>query len=483
MLYSATRFPQQRAALSSEGPKGRVVSKGRSSFRIHYALMLLLVMWGFLEGAFLALQAIGRRLNTWQYQPIETRILTPEQRDLILKMLSGEGYVRLDAELGWTNAAGGGSKDGLYRINVQELRADREYSQDVPSGKVRLATYGDSFTFGAFVKVEETWQSQLESANPQIEILNYGVSGYGPDQAYLRYARSRGQPDTDVVVIGYMSENIARLVNRFRPFYIPLEKFVFSKPRFELDEDENLILLENPLTTPDDYRRLLSDPGEVLAELAEHDYWAEVRNHSSSVDVLPSTRVFKILLYHLRRRAHPDHFYESDGTYRVTSPAYRILVSVMEKFYRAVEERGQIPIVLIYPRIEEGNGVPSYEPLLTFLESRGMRYVDVLPGLIEEVGVSNLPELYFDDHLNARGNGIVAREMTRRLQEIGEDEPRVRAGFRPESLRHPSRPVRLTPGTALHQLTVQHQPAFRPKALCDEIRVDGGDEVGGLVPF
>ncbi len=401
-----------------------MVSKGGPPATLRYALLLLLLMWGVFEGALQGLLAVGRRMDKWDYRPISTRSLTPEQRDLVLQMLSGRGYVRLDAELGWTNAAGGRSKDGRYQINGQELRAERLFSRDIPPGKIRLATFGDSFTFGALVSADETWQAQLEASNPWIEILNFGVNGYGPDQAFLRYEQTIDQLDANVVVIGYMSENIARLVNRFRPFYMPLDEMVFSKPRFELGEGDALTLLENPLRTPDDFRKLLSEPGEVLSELAERDYWAHVRNQSSFVDMLPSLRVAKILLYHVRHRTDPDSLFEPDHTYRVASSAYRILVAVMERFYRAIEERKQIPIVLIYPRIEDRNGVPCYAPLLSYLESKGMRYVDVLPELIKEVGRSHVPELYFDGHLNGRGNGIVAREMARRLREFGIGEPR-----------------------------------------------------------
>ncbi len=402
-----------------------MANKGRPPARLRYALILLFLMWGVLEGALLGLLAVGRRMNAWEYRPISTRSLTPEQRNLVLQMLSGEGYVRLDAKLGWTNAAGRRSKNGQYQINGQELRAERLFSGEIPPGKTRLATYGDSFTFGALVSADETWQAQLEALNPRIEILNFGVNGYGPDQALLMYEQTIGQFDANVVVIGYMSENIARLVSRFRPFYAPMELAVFSKPRFELGEGDTLRLLENPLRTPDDYQKLLSEPAEVLSELAEHDYWAQVRNQSSFLDVLPSARVAKILLYRARRGTDPDRLFDPDRTYRVASPAYRILVAVMERFYSTVEGRQQIPIVLIYPRLEDGNGAPGYTPLLSYLESKGMRYVDVLPALIKEVGRSHLPELYFDRHLNGRGNGIVAREMARRLREFGIGEPRL----------------------------------------------------------
>jgi hypothetical protein len=388
------------------------------SSRVRNASIVLLLMWGIVEAGLWGLLAFGRRMDKWDYRPIDTRALTPEQRSLVLQMLSGEGYIRLDPSLGWTSAAGGRSKDGLYRINGQELRADRLYTQHVPPGTLRLAAFGDSFTFGAFVDNAQTWEAQLEASDPRIEVLNYGVNGFGPDQAYLRYEQTAGHLGADVVVIGYMSENLARLVNRFRPYYIPLEKVVCSKPRYELGADDALTLLDNPLKTPEDYQRLLSDPGDVLPELAEHDYWAQMRNERAFVDILPSVRVVKILLHHLRRRVSEERIFETDGTYHVGSPAYRILVAVLERFYRSVEARSQIPIILIYPRLEDGNGRPSYAPLLTDLDSRHMRHIEVLPELVKEVGGSHLADLYFDGHLNAKGNGIVARQVARSLHEL-----------------------------------------------------------------
>jgi hypothetical protein len=396
----------------------------RSPAGVRNVVALLLLMWAVFEGGLLGLLAAGRRMNLWEYRPISTRSLTPEQKDILQRMLAGEGFLREDAELGWTNRPGGASRDGLYHLNDQGIRAARHAAREIPPGKIRLTSYGDSFTFGAFVRDDETWQAQLEAAHPGIEALNLGVNGYGPDQAFLRYERTAGELDANVVVIGFMSENIGRVVSRFRPFYIPLEELICSKPRYLLGESGELTLLPNPLRSADDYRRLLSAPGDVLPALAEHDYWAEIRSRDSVLDVLPSVRVAKILLYHLRHRTHPDNLFDADDTYRVASPAYRILVKVLEKFYEAVEARGQAPIVLIYPRLEDASATrPSYAPLLSFLESKSMRHVEVLPELMEKVGRSHVSDLYFDGHLNARGNGIVATLMARSLHEFGLDGP------------------------------------------------------------
>ena len=65
----------------------------------------------------------------------------------------------------------------------------------------------------------ESWGERLDSRIPEIEVLNFGVGAYGPGQAYLRYRKEAGPFHPDIVVIGFMSANIKRTVNTFRPFY------------------------------------------------------------------------------------------------------------------------------------------------------------------------------------------------------------------------------------------------------------------------
>ena len=56
----------------------------------------------------------------------------------------------------------------------------------------------------------------------KIEVLNLGVGGYGTDQAYLKYILTKKNLDADMVLIGYMSDNLNRNVNTFRTFYTTL---------------------------------------------------------------------------------------------------------------------------------------------------------------------------------------------------------------------------------------------------------------------
>src|SRR6267154_1898539 len=82
---------------------------------------------------------------------------------------------------------------GSYvRINSDGLR-DREHAKSKPADTVRIAVLGDSFTEAMHVPMEQTFCSVLErklqecNAFPgkKVEVINFGVSGYGTGQELL----------------------------------------------------------------------------------------------------------------------------------------------------------------------------------------------------------------------------------------------------------------------------------------------------------
>ena len=79
-----------------------------------------------------------------------------------------------------------------------------------------ISAYGDSFVFGADVEPDESFPHQLSVLMGRA-VNNYGVAGYGPDQAVLRLERdlSLGHRP-EIVILGMASENIAGVVNVIR---------------------------------------------------------------------------------------------------------------------------------------------------------------------------------------------------------------------------------------------------------------------------
>src|SRR5215208_4377511 len=202
--------------------------------------------------------------------PTDTLLPFPSNSDRVEQIVAGDTYLRFDGYLGWAPAPNfvRRSSGQVFRTNSVGMRAEREYPFDAPAGVARIAAFGDSFTYCAEVTQDACWVPQLESAWPGTEILNYGVIGYGPDQAWLRYQRDGRSYSPCAVLIGYFVEDIDRVVNRFRPFIDPNDSVVLSKPRFLLD-GEGLKLLPNPTTDP----RQLGDPGYVERVLGPHDAW------------------------------------------------------------------------------------------------------------------------------------------------------------------------------------------------------------------
>src|SRR5207249_3786660 len=113
----------------------------------------------------------------------------------------------------------------------------------IPSpGVRRILAYGDSFTHCEDVEIQDCWTSRLEQLLPGTEILNLGVNGYAPDQAWLRYRRDGAAWRPCAVLIGSMVENINRVVNRFRPFYSPTVELPLAKPRFVVEQGRPVLL-------------------------------------------------------------------------------------------------------------------------------------------------------------------------------------------------------------------------------------------------
>ena len=69
------------------------------------------------------------------------------------------------------------SKQIEWRINSQGLRSDQNINNKFDD-IFRIATYGDSETFGWSVDLQDTWQEHMQNQDQSIEVINFGVPGY-----------------------------------------------------------------------------------------------------------------------------------------------------------------------------------------------------------------------------------------------------------------------------------------------------------------
>lgn len=309
--------------------------------------------------------------------PLAARFrLDPVPRERLERVLAGrEPYYPFDAELGWSVRPNG--RLPLYRANAQAIRADREYPPAPPPGVLRIAAFGDSFVHGTEVGNSDVWTARLERLDPGLEALNFGVGGYGPDQAWLRYRRDGRAFQPHVVVIGYMTENLARSVNRFRPFYAPRQPEPRGKPRFAL-RDGRLALLPNPLPSLDAYRALLADEPAVLARIGEGDFYWETLHRPTPLGWLPSVRLLRAA-----RASRSDTRIWIDGAYNPRSEAFAVTAAVLEAFYDDALAAGSVPLVVVFARREDfarrERGAPdAWAPLRERLAAAGVTSLDAI---------------------------------------------------------------------------------------------------------
>jgi hypothetical protein len=399
--------------------------------KLVFSLVLLAFLWLLVELAcWGGLWALDRYKGI-EYTPALVQTLSDKHRGILEAHLGGSSsYVISDPELGWTIRPGAAKRG--YRANRYGIRADREYELQPPPGVLRLAAFGDSFTHASDVPNGQAWERRLEEMRPGTEALNFGVPGFEPGQALLRYRREGVRFHPHIVLIGFMSENINRVVNTFRPFYFPKSGVPFTKPRFAL-RGGRLVLIPNPIRSADGYRELLRSPETVLPRLGKDDYFYQRNSKRNPLDFLPSVRFASIFA---DQYLHQPTF--RGGVYNTSSEAYRVTVAVLDTFYKEAAQNGSLPIIVLFPERREirnrreGKTV-VYKPLLDELHRGGYRVIDLLDGFQRYDPQGEMMQKKFI-HYPKSGNRMVARTILDYLEQNRLTDPeQVRAALKKEN--------------------------------------------------
>ncbi|MDB3906536.1 SGNH/GDSL hydrolase family protein, partial [Crocinitomicaceae bacterium] len=97
-----------------------------------------------------------------------------------------------------------------FRTNRFGMR-DKSYAVSKPKDVFRIAVVGDSYSMAAGVKEGESFHSLVEKKfnkhGKKIEILNFGVSGYGMDQYITVLKDHLWKFEPDAIIIGFCSYN------------------------------------------------------------------------------------------------------------------------------------------------------------------------------------------------------------------------------------------------------------------------------------
>ncbi len=389
--------------------------------------ILLLVTVALVEGAArVALAVVAPRIGM---DVRSTNAIFAEQSARVRTLLDDTEREVIDSTLGWRYRPG--YRNGADAVTAQGLRGDRLYDSLPPAGVLRFAAFGDSFVYGNEVGNADSWTAIVEQEAPRIEALNFGVGGYGVDQAYLRYLADGQRFSPHVVAMGFIADDLRRLVNVYRRF-VDSREVALAKPRFVLDGGQQLVLLPNPLPTRSAYEGVLANPASVK-RLGEHDHWYDAAVYENpAYDVSGTVRLAVAAWSRVRNRyLDADRLYLGEEL-NENSEAFRIQLVLFDRFLAAARERGVEPVILLFPdrlsleRRRAGSGT-IYAPMARQLAARGAPVVDLAEAFAtvtdEPVDSWFMP----GGHYSRRGNEIVASHVRARLESFRPGSPGVAA--------------------------------------------------------
>lgn len=384
-----------------------------------FALVLVALL---LVGAELVLWAAGPTLYRTagiDMQRVAT-VLEDQTERLGTLLYSDETMIALDSTLGWRYRPGYAS--AVTAINSAGMRGRREYPVQRADSGLRVAAFGDSFIHGTEVNVDEVWSGVLERRHEHVEVLNYGVGGYGTDQAFLMFLREGSVYAPDVVLIGFAPVNLRRAVNVYRRF-ISTDESPLVKPRFRLGADGALALIPNPLPDRGSWEQLHREPARLIA-LGEHDVWYDrIRYENPVYDWSATVRFSTALWLRIWRKYLWKDRLLAAGRFRPEAPAFALQRRLLLDFADSVRAAGAQPVVVIFPDFDSiesarAGGHTVYAPLLDSLVADARAPVfDLVEAFLEDP--EPLPLRFAPGgHYSASGNALVAEWLGARLLEL-----------------------------------------------------------------
>jgi hypothetical protein len=321
----------------------------------------------------------------------------------------------VDEELGWPPPS--------VATKPPRDRTGAKFNAEFPeSGNACASAYGDSFVWGEEIPPADGWIEQL-SHRLGCRVANYGVSGYGTDQAYLRFRRITAD-EAPLALLGIFPENIVRNVNQYRAFLGYAQHPVSLKGRFVLDSAGALAWVRRPRLDAEGFVELNRAPAKALPD----EYLLPDSRDGPVTVRFPYTltllRVaFKPRLWgRVTGRPSWSAFYEAGHP----SGALGLTAAIAESFAREAKQRGKRALVVMLPGASSFRGHAKYgrfeyAPLVAALAAARIDAFDPGPALLAKLGDRSYCDLYVqpercDGHYGTFGSTIVADVVAAELR-------------------------------------------------------------------
>ncbi len=341
-----------------------------------------------------------------------------------------------DANLGWvrrpnTDGSEQGQEGKVY------FKIDDIGSRSIPLNFLpKIACFGDSYVFCRQVNDNETWQYYC-SNDLKVNFLNFGVGNYGVDQALLRYEQTDLPKSIEHVIIGFVPETICRIHSSWK-HYLEFGNFLAFKPRFVIQKNGNLRLVDNIMRKENDFL----DIKKYIPHFQKNDYFYKrkflkyqfrfpfllsfFRNPIRNIVLFSSlilesfSSIFEIFNFRLEglsfSKLMSENIRESHNMYKDTE-ARTLLKEILLRFISEAKKRNHTPLVVIIPQLfdlRRGKGNFSYQTFFSGL-SQSIPVLDLTDYFLE----TDYEKFYINDkyggHLSSYGNLFVSKVISEHL--------------------------------------------------------------------
>lgn len=293
---------------------------------------------------------------------------------------------------------------------------------DGPRSGSCVSLYGDSFTAGGDTSSPDRNWGHVLSKTLSCYVANFGVGGYGSDQAYLRFARNATDP-SPVVVFGFHTEDVLRNLTRVRDLQ-NYTKWYSLKPRFVLGEQGAVSLVPMPVLSEEEYLRVVGLAGDLLP-LENESFQPGGPAGAVGLEFPYSLAVVKNMLrFHgfrsrVLRRPEWMEFLEPGHPLH----GLEITLGTTQEFVQLARQRNKASLVVVLPHLLDfryfaDRGVWPYRPLVDAYTKQSIQFVDFGPYLLAAARKSGRRiEEFFGPtlHYNDEGNALLARLVADRL--------------------------------------------------------------------
>jgi hypothetical protein len=256
--------------------------------------------------------------------------------------------------------------------------------------------FGDSFTYGEEVDDSEKVWTSVASRELGCQIENYGVGGFGTDQALVLYESTK--TNTHIVILGIYPEMLRRNLAASWLFYGG-QKGRALKPYFKLDHQANL----EQISWPE------SASSEDLRNYHRHDIFFK----HYDVKFPYSWHLSKSIYHQMKTRLENKGFF-----FDKHNDALPLQLALLDEFEAQVAARGSEMALVYFPSLAElsSNNLSYIKQMEIFQDKHPqVCVIDTGPALIEaiEKGIGVGAQ---SGHFNSIGNAIVATEVAKGLK-------------------------------------------------------------------